>query len=278
MVTFDTEQEVVSFYKHFSKNKHQRYQLSLDGLTISINALYDTFSYVERDHLLHLFIDFIQENYEKEWLLKYISDTFYFKDEHDQMEILDITQSILEGERNNEIPNLASLPSRTSLLYDALSDVIKDPTTFNFESLITFRLNIYKDYLLRIVELAIDEYKLQQEYHLFVDKLKGIVKAYRPIHKTIYVIDEQPFVLFDDTLRELDHNQSIRSFYPILKQWGIEAEPSIIVTLIGLAPENIHIYTDRSDSGMMQTIQNVFEDRVSFHSLISSSRLKNLNG
>lgn len=276
LVTFESQKEVVSFYKHFSKQKKQQFLLQLDGHSISIQSVEELFFEKDRQHLIQLFIDYIKKNYEKKWLLEYIVDTFYFKDVHEQMEILDIAEEILNGEKN-EIPQVTTLPSRQTLLYEALSDVIKDSSTFLFESLMTFRLTAYKNLLLRVVELSIDEYKLQQEYHLFVDKLRGIVKSYKPLHKTIHVVDEKPFVLFDDKLQELSHIQNIRSFYPILKQWGIETEPSIIVTLIGLAPETIHIYTDRQELAMMQTIQNVFEERVIFHPLIASGPLKNLH-
>jgi putative sporulation protein YtxC len=126
---------------------------------------------------------------------------------------------------------------------------------------------------MRYLEIAIDEYKLQQEYAAFVDKLRRIVKAYRPLRNVVYAIDCQPMRLYDEHFKPIENTNAIRSFYPLLKQWGVDAEPSILLTLIGLSPLKVFVYTDRQDDGMMRTLLNVFEERVEFRPLAEAKKI-----
>ncbi|MGG1686122.1 sporulation protein YtxC, partial [Pseudalkalibacillus sp. NRS-1564] len=43
-----------------------------------------------------------------------------------------------------------------------------------------------------------------------------------------------------------------------------EIDSEILFPLLLLAPEEVCIYTDDSDEGLVQTIRNVFEERLSF--------------
>ncbi|MBM7644778.1 putative sporulation protein YtxC [Scopulibacillus daqui] len=262
-VTFESRHEAVSLNTHIAEAIKEPLHFQIHKETLTIGLKGDALSIDFRKKLIDVFVEFIIDTYEKKWLLDIISSTFYFKDKHDQEEILEIVQSIFDGERT-DLPRLDILPSRHQILKEAIHDIFEDKKSLSFQSIIRFRLHKYRTCLQKYVELAIDEYKLQQEYQAFVDKLRRIVRAYRPLHHTIYVIDDQPFKLLDENYQYIKNVQSIRSFYPLLKQWGIEAEPSILLTLIGLAPKNIFIYTDRPEYGMMQTLQNVFEERVTF--------------
>ncbi|MFC7393690.1 putative sporulation protein YtxC [Scopulibacillus cellulosilyticus] len=262
-VTFKSRHEAVSLNTHIAEVIKEPLHFQIHKETLTIGLEDEPLSVDFRTKFIGIFVDFIIDTYEEKWLLDIISSTFYFKDKHDQEEILEIVQAIFDGEKT-DLPRLDILPSRRNVIKEAVRDIFEDRTSLSFQSVIRFRLNKYRTCLQKYVELAIDEYKLQQEYQAFIDKLRRIVKAYRPLHHTIYVIDDHPFKLFDKNHNYIKNVHSIRSFYPLLKQWGIEAEPSILLTLIGLAPKNIFVYTDRPDNGMMQTLQNVFEERVTF--------------
>jgi putative sporulation protein YtxC len=225
-----------------------------------------------KNELVEVLSDYILETYQEKWLDHILSEVFYYKEEADREQILDIVRAIFQGEKP-ELPNVHELPSRKQIIRDAISDLIEEPSSFSFQSLETFRLSSYYSCLIRYLELAIDEYKLQQEYAAFVDKLRRIVKSYRPMRSIIYVVDKKPFRLYDEHFKPIENVNSIRSFYPLLKQWGVEAEPSILLTLIGLAPLKVFVFTDRPDDGMMRTLQNVFEERVEFQTIEQAKRI-----
>lgn len=265
-VSFSTQAEATALYTYFHQQLSSGFFLRLNGTTLQIAYEDEQLLSADRVLLITAFRDFIIETYEETWLLELMSEFFYYTDKDDQSHILEITQSIMHGKRP-ELPYVDALPAREQLLEDALAGVIATETDFSFYSLKMFRLADYRNGLMRYTELAIDEYKLQQEYLSFIEKLRAIVQNYRPIHHTIYVEDNEPFVLYDDQLNVIHDEQNVRSLYPLLKQWGIEAEPSIVLSLISLAPKRIYVYTERQDDGVMRTLQSVFEERVVFNSL-----------
>ncbi|HET6871801.1 MAG TPA: putative sporulation protein YtxC [Sporolactobacillaceae bacterium] len=262
-MTFPSRQEAEALYNVLQKDR-ALFHVKLDGVYVFIEGAKSGLTTHTRERLSELLTQFIIGYYEDRWLTDIIKKTFYFEDEEEQASILDIIHAILSGEKT-DLPNVERLPAREELIKTSITDLLKGPATFSFESIETFRLNRYHQWLLRVTELAIDEYKLQQEYVAFIEKLRRIVQDYRPLHNTIYIKDGDPFELYDENLRPIKNVQSIRSFYPLLKQWGIDPKPSIVLSLIGLSPEKIHIYTERETCDEMMTLQKVFEERVSFH-------------
>ncbi|WP_258311588.1 putative sporulation protein YtxC [Terrilactibacillus laevilacticus] len=260
-ITFSSRQEVMSLHKKLSLAKMKSLHMELKDQTLKIEATIKERTC--RTELIKLFIDFIMDMFEKKWLVDILENQFYFKYPEEKEEILDIVYAIFDGEKE-DLPDVEHLPNRREIIARDLDEIFLHSSTFSFESLKTFRLSKYRACLRRYVELAIDEYKLQQEYLTFVDKLRRIIRSYRSLHHTIYVLDDKPFRLFDENHKLIQNTHSIRSFYPLLKQWGIDAEPSILLTLIGLAPQYVNVYTDRPDTGMMRTLKHVFEERVQF--------------
>lgn len=265
-VTFSSRQEAEALYKELDTNNRALFHVRQEESQVFIEGTNFGLTATSRERLSRLLTQFIIDYYEDRWFLDIIKKQFYYSDPEEQASILDIVHSILLGERD-DLPNLERLPKRDDLIQTSIQDLLKYPTTFSFESIETFRLKRYHNWLLRMTELALDEYKLQQEYAAFVEKLRQIVCAYSPLHQTIYVIDEKPFKLYNDRFELIENVQSIRSFYPLLKQWGIEAKPSVILSLIGLSPKKVHLYTNREGTDEMLTILKVFEERVTFHPL-----------
>jgi len=216
------------------------------------------------DGITQYMIDFCEER----WIIHMIQESFYFTDESDQHDILEIVKAIFDGEKS-ELPKVDRLPSRQRIMHQVVGELLNDDASFSFKSLETFRLRDYFECLMKTIELAIDEFKLQQEYAAFVDKLRKIVKRYKPIHHTIYAVDNDKdgYLLYDDNYQVAEAPPTVRSFYPFLKQWGVETQPSLLLTLIGLAPVTMHVFTNRKDNGVMYTLRKVFEENVHFHSL-----------
>ncbi|WEG13916.1 sporulation protein YtxC [Pullulanibacillus sp. KACC 23026] len=264
-VSFASREEAEALYKMLDDPENRTlFHVKKEDMQVFIEGSQRGLTTYTRDKLSQLLTRFIIDYYEDRWFLEILKSQFYYTDPDEQAMILDIIHSILTGERE-DLPNLNRLPKREDLIRTSIQDLLKSPTTFSFESIETFRLHRYHSWLLRMTELALDEYKLQQEYASFVEKLRLIIRNYSPLQQTIYVIDEKPFKLYNDRFELIESVPSIRSFYPLLKQWGIETKPSVILSLIGLSPKKVYVYTDRPDADEMLTIQKVFEERVTFH-------------
>lgn len=258
-IVFDTQQEAADFYRRLPASFRQ-----VTGVLL-INSRLAVFPEKAADYkeFAQLITRYIIEKHEKDWIMDIIEKHYYFTEAEEQVAILNIVSAIFAGEKN-DLPQMETLRDRRETIMESLEGILQEHNTFTFQSIIRFRLTAYKEALRQYVEIAIDEYKLEQEYQVFIDKLRRIIRAYKPLCEKIEVYDEHPFKLYDDHHRLIRNVQSVRSFYPLLKQWGIEAEPSIVLTLIALAPKQVIIYTDRPEHGMMKTLHRVFEDRVCF--------------
>jgi putative sporulation protein YtxC len=231
------------------------------GLTISIDD-HNPLSDIMKPTIVNIFTEHIIETKEEEWLLEIIEGTFYFKDEEEQDQIMLIAQSLLEGEKM-DIPKIKHFPPREQLISEALVVLFKPNTSFSYESFLKFRLKSYFKQLLQYVELAIDEYKLEQDYQDFVHQLRHYVIGRVPLFSTIHVVHRTYFEMYNEhyyCLKEDEIDKLVEQSFKSKRVLNIDSE--VIRGLISFAPRHIFVYSDDSDHGMIQTIQNVFQERV----------------
>jgi putative sporulation protein YtxC len=143
---------------------------------------------------------------------------------------------------------------------------LKDGLSFSIVSFVTFRLKRYIERLHHYVELAIDEYKLEQEYQNFVQMLRDYVSEREAKWSVVHLVHHSPdFLFFDEQLRQVTKQE--------LKQWidrnltvnqPMYIDSSVLAPLVSIAPHTIYLYTEHADDGMVQTIQNVFQERIRF--------------
>lgn len=199
---------------------------------------------------------------EEALLLARIAEDFYFKDWEEQEQILTIAKSILEGEKP-DLPGLDEMKPRRQQIWDAFYGFIRDGKVFDYESFIFFRLKGYKKCLKRYVEMAVDEYKLEQDYQSFVESMRGALEQRRSLLETVHLVFRRQFELYDERYRRVDERTVNKQLDGSLRsRCSLNMEPSVLITLIGIAPKTLFLYTDDVDAGMIQTIQNVFQERV----------------
>lgn len=223
---------------------------------------------VATDQLFQLsqtFAAYVIETEEERRILKILRERFFFTDPEEQAQILTLVRSFLDGEKE-EIPALCKLPSRTNVLIGAFYDFLRPNIRFCFESFLTFRLKKYNELLERYVEAAIDEYKLEQEYQTFVECLRNQIKNRLTQIKVVYVVCDDETNLYDDTLSPIKMDTN-HFRIAVRRETGLECAPSALTTLIELAPERVIVFSDRSDRGIVLTLQNVFQERLTMKGL-----------
>lgn len=206
--------------------------------------------------------EYVIASKEEEMLLEFIRTRFYFQDRDEQEQILAITKSIIQGEKP-DLPGLRKVSSRKQVLFEAFCGFLVDGASFHYESFSRFRLKTYQECLQHYVEMAIDEYKLEQDYQDFIENLRRLLKRQESIIDTVHLVFNREFALYDRQHERIDEQEVHDQLDPVLKRgWGMDIEPSVLLTLIGMAPKTIFLYTDNVDAGMIQTIQNVFQERL----------------
>ncbi|NNU90658.1 putative sporulation protein YtxC [Anoxybacillus sp. CHMUD] len=261
-IVFQDGQDAQRLFAELSKAPQPYGKLLYDDKTITIFFHEQDVAHM-RALFIPIFTSCIIRAFEARWILSIISRTFFYENEEEQQQILQLACSFIEGERYDYRPRKKANISREQLIAQSLHECLHEGL-FSFESLMTFRLKPYYDRLMHYVELAIDEYKLEQEYQAFVHMLREIVALRQPQMNALHVLYEHgSFQFFDERFVYLSPQQ--------LKQWidrrlmvsqPMYIDTSVLAPLVSIAPEKIWIYTDVTDVGMIQTIQNVFQERI----------------
>jgi putative sporulation protein YtxC len=224
--------------------------------------------------LIPKLVQFVLEVKELKWMSSVLEQEFYYHDTEEQNQILHIAQAILDGEMQ-DVPCKISGKSREKLLYESLHDIIHDPISFSFESYVHFRLKEYLAYLNRLLELSIDEYKLEQEYQTFIETLRQQVSTRKSRLSCLHLVFHDSFIFYDEKGARL-HQEKLVQYIDeqIIQNKDMYVDTNVIAPLLSIAPKKIHLYTAHADHNMVVTIRNVFQERVNLYSVSEFEKLQ----
>ncbi|OEH91874.1 sporulation protein YtxC [Bacillus solimangrovi] len=208
---------------------------------------------------------FILSHIENRWMREMIRELFYFTYVEEQEQILSIANLILDGRREDNFYKqlLTQMKQRVQVIEDSLKNFITPHISFSFESFLHFRLKEYRDLLLTTVEMAIDEYKLEQEYQTFVEQLRHYVASTPPLFNELHVIEGEGYEVFLSSMERVDDD--ILRVVINEGMWdiqGFDAGSSILAPIVSVAPQILHYYTNNEESGVVQTLTNVFQEKI----------------
>ncbi|WP_353625659.1 putative sporulation protein YtxC [Bacillus sp. JCM 19041] len=158
---------------------------------------YDSF----HPFLASIFADYVIETKEDEWLIEIAEDLFFFTDAEEQQQIVAIAQSILEGDRKG-IPSMKPHFDRRAFLYEAFAAHLDPETTFYYEPFLTFRLKEYGEVLIDCMELAIDEYLMEQDYQTMIENLRHYIRLTPAQRPMVHIIHDGMFSFYDEHFRK----------------------------------------------------------------------------
>lgn len=208
---------------------------------------------------------YILEKKRLEWWRTILAENFYYRDPHEQNEIMQIALSIIQGQKK-DLPVQIDEQKDLEKIDQELWDVLKHNSSFSFDAFITFRLRFYLEKMNRLIEIAIDEYKLEQDYQMYLQYLRDYLQKRKPLMKQLWVVDDGHFLFFDDKRRKLGKEElEIMMDRNLLFSHPIYVDSHTIAPLLSIAPERIHLYTDHPDAAIVKTLINIFEEKISIH-------------
>ncbi|PWA12320.1 hypothetical protein DCC39_06800 [Pueribacillus theae] len=277
-VEFSNEHDCEAIYKciteHIEKGNYETVfgisarKIGMHQLFVSFDKDEVTFKYALQPMLARVFRRYILSQYEMKWFHQLLENKFYFRDYDEKNAIASIFFLIVDGKRT-ELPNVKKLPSREKLIEESIQSLLMEgfqkELAFSFDSFIKFRLKEYQECLLAYAELAIDEYKLEQDYQNFVANLRLFLERKKPIIDKLHVVYGSKPIFYDDDFR-LIQEEKITSF---IKKSGffpgnIPVESTLLQPLLMLAPNQIFLYIDNERSGLLYTLENIFQERITF--------------
>jgi len=273
-------QEITDAKNVYERLLEKQQALTIDYITVSYDSNLVFVSIPQREEqIINEFIvpvlsEFIITTKEDYWIKSLIHDVFYFSDIEEQNQILQIAQAMIDG-GYQDIPDINQMEHREKLITGALIDLLRETGSFSFESFLKFRLRNYTEQLQKYVELAIDEYKLEQEYQNFIQNLRDFVVNRTPKIGILHILHEDQFHFFNEAFYEMKRDDLMGYIdRKLVITQPMYIDSTVIAPLVSIAPESIFIYTDKMDHGMVQTIQNIFLERVQIYARTSFDQQK----
>ena len=209
-------------------------------LYITFNRDDLTFQYVIQPMMSQVFASYIIDTYELEWLHEILQEMFCYEDEEEITAITSLFCLITEGKRE-DLPNVKLLPSRQKLIEEAvhilLEDSFKKELSFSFDSFFKFRIKNYRECLVTYVEMAIDEYKLEQDYQNFIDNLRSFLIRKQPLMNLIYIVYTDKPIFFDESFRMIREEEIINAMNKTSFSQHSLIEPTVLKPLLTFAPK-----------------------------------------
>ncbi|MBA9025843.1 MULTISPECIES: putative sporulation protein YtxC [Bacillaceae] len=211
--------------------------------------------------LSDVFYTFLVEEKVRDGLEHTIREKFLFEEQDEVDAILDIAASIVEGEM--KVGSSAGFKEAKAAIAESIQDVLTEAKSFSFESIATFRLKGFFESLEHYAGLAIDEYKLEQDYQNFIATLRDFLNKRQSQLQTVHLVHQENFAFFDESYQRLEKDDFTRMMdRRLLGGYPIYIDSTALAPLISIAPERLYVYTDDAEDGLIQTIRRVFEERT----------------
>jgi putative sporulation protein YtxC len=208
------------------------------------------------------FFEFVTDMKKDDWFKEILAENYYFKDPEEQRHVLEIIYSILEGERK-DLEVFLERSNQESEIKEAIEQVIRDNISLSFDSFIKFRLRPYLLDLDKYVKISIDEYKMEQEYQIFVQTLREFLKDRTPKIDILHLLLDEEIIFCNENLEEIKRGELIKMIdRKLISNHPVYVDSASIAPLLSIAPTTIFIYTKKPEEALVRTISNIFEERV----------------
>lgn len=227
---------------------------------IKITSLSETMESV-RYRISTALADYILDVKEKDILCRLMADHYYYRDPKEVEKIEKYAVQLL-NEGNFIEPSMEFRFNRKNKLFHQFYQYLCQHTSINLDGYLQFRLTNYTDELMEVVEHAIDEYIMDQEYQEFISLLRYFVLVQDPKMKEIHVHHSaNGFELMHDDFSPVDMSE-IDLFVSDIQDQDIRFEDMIVSTLISASPEKVVIHTEDDGHNVVKTITNIFDGRA----------------
>ncbi|PAF35082.1 hypothetical protein CHH69_12445 [Terribacillus saccharophilus] len=199
---------------------------------------------------------------ETEWIEQIVKEVYYYKDEESIKRIAELTHTILVGDMYEEEKE-PSLPRQQ--ITQIFQEIAAKHIRIFYDAVIQFRSTAYREALMDVVGHAIDEYKREEEYQLYVESLREYVGK-KPIGTDeIHVIQGRDFSFYkeDGTCYSAEEITSLADEEPLFLA-GIGKQEKNLTPLIAMSPRQIYLYGDYPSEPKTLTVINVFQERATY--------------
>ncbi|MEH7248780.1 putative sporulation protein YtxC [Neobacillus niacini] len=217
---------------------------------------------VEVEAVKDAFYQFIVKIKLDDWFRAILQQQYYYEDLEEQQHIMEIIYSVLEGQRK-DLAILIKENGDVSKIREVIDEIFQEHVSFSFDSFLKFRMRPYFKMLESYVEISIDEYKMEQEYQIFIHTLRDFLSGREPKMDTLHLLFDEEITFFDEQFMEIKRGDLVRMIdRKLLFNHPVYVDSASIAPLLSIAPKRILLYTKTPEEPLVRTIKNIFEERV----------------
>lgn len=206
--------------------------------------------------------EFIIKIKRDDWFRAILQEQYFFEDPYEVQQIIEIIYSVLAGNRE-DLSAFLKENTEEPKIKEAIDELFQENTSFSFDSFLKFRLRPYLHLLESYVEISIDEYKMEQEYQMFVQTLRDFLTNREPKIETLNLLFDEEIIFFNEQFEEIKRGELMRMVdRKLLFNHPVYVDSASIAPLLSIAPRSIFLYTNNPEEPLVRTIKNIFEERV----------------
>jgi putative sporulation protein YtxC len=193
-----------------------------------------------------------------------ISHEFSYQNEHEMNKIMRYCDQMLNNEDDSLYVADHGRIRRMMTISNEIKQFFKKNNDLNVDGFLEFRLKEYKEELHEVVEYAVDEFIMDKQYQEFIALLKYFVFIQEAKIPVVHLMHKggHEFVMFNEQMTPMDLKATEDSFKIEILDQEFNFEDLVVSTLISIAPQEIHIHTREPQVQVIQTISQIFENRV----------------
>lgn len=265
-IYFESDQEVISFCEHlFRYNK----QIELHWKTHE-----DWGNHLQFEEKLprNEFMEVIAKSMADVFVIhrlgsmirNIIKDYYYYSNEDELERIMDLTYWIFTGNDSDSL-SVRKDKDPKLLMQSLFIANIKNTAIVHYDSIVNFRMKVFKDQLIHYVGLAIDEFKREEDHQAFVNMLREYIAKKESDQKVVHILQGNTFSFFREngkpfTKIELRRLIQREPLYIV----GLDESELNLAPLVAMKPRKIKIYGDHPSEPKTLTVINIFQEKVEF--------------
>jgi len=229
------------------------------------------------DHLVDILYDTTIDRFIKVELNKFITDAYFFLKREETEELLEKISDVLKDKDKRYIEDSIYCLNKKNEIIKKIKKCIDENNEINIDGFLTFRCRELFIDIKCIVEKIVEKYMVDKEYNEFIKLLKYFVEIEESkLDKLNILID--PTGKY--TLKDSEGNDLTEEVYIEISDVkyveNISVDDMLISWLITNVPKEINIYNieNCTNKELINTIKNVFEERVNIYNHDKPIKLK----
>lgn len=212
--------------------------------------------------LIEFFFSFFSSYHLEKRIREIIQNRYFFQDEDEVEHIAEMAMLMWEGEvvyhGANDLPE--KLRKR---VFSVFGEIVSEQVPFSFQSLWHFRMRAIQEDFVALVGIAIDEYKLEQDYQEFIFLLRGLLEVRRPLLEEVHLVYNDEFFFYNQQFQLITKRNLANAIdRKLMAENPMFIDSHTIAPLVSMAPRKIFIYAEDDEIRIIRTLKKIFEERI----------------